>query len=369
MGSVHWLQQAKAGVQKISPYQIGTPIETVKRELGLTSVIKLASNENALGCSPAVLQAFTTSLKNTQELHRYPDGAGYSLRNALAKFWNKSSDEIILGNGSNDVIDLIARCFAGPNDEVIISEYAFPIYALVAKSVGATIIKTPAQEYGHDVVAMLQAITEKTKVIYIANPNNPTGTWLPKNILREFLSQVPKHIVVVVDEAYSEYMLHPNFPHTISWIQEFPNLIVTRTFSKAYGMASFRFGYSVSHSDIASILNRVRQPFNINGLALSLAEVALSDQGFVQQSCEYNKTGLQQLRDGLNQLKIKFIDTEANFLCMLMNKSSEVIYQELLRYGIIVRPLHMPGLEHAIRITVGKSDENQQCLEALSKII
>jgi len=266
------LSLATAGVAGLQPYSAGKPIEELQRELGLDEVIKLASNENPLGPSQRVLDA----IASTKELSRYPDGNGFALKKALADKHKLEPEKITLGNGSNDVLEMVARAFVTTEHQVIYSQHSFAVYPIVTQAVGAEHVVVPANDWGNDLAAMLDAITDKTRLIFIANPNNPTGTWLNKSDLRNFLENVPEHVLVLLDEAYFEYSIgEENYPDGSLWLNDFNNLIVTRTFSKAYGLAGLRVGYALSHPDIANLLNRVRQPFNNNSLALVAAETAL----------------------------------------------------------------------------------------------
>jgi len=288
-------KQAVKGIQGLSPYISGKPIDLIERELGLSDVIKLASNENPYGPSPEVSRKLKECLGDDTFLSQYPDGSAYHLKQKLAKHHNISSAQITLGNGSNDVLDIVCRCFATAGDEVIFSQYAFAVYALSTQAVGATSIITPALNWGNDLEAMIEAITDKTKLIFLANPNNPTGTCLGFETLNDFLKQIPKHIIVVIDEAYGEYASHHLSPWSqqygsvIKCLAEFPNLIVTQTFSKAYALASLRIGYAISNSIISDLLNRVRQPFNNNSMALEAALIALDDQDYIQTIATKNR--------------------------------------------------------------------------------
>ena len=268
--------QALPNITALKPYQPGKPIEELERELGLSNIIKLTSNENPLGPSKSALNAIVQASK---ELTRYPDGNGFSLKAALAKHVQLTSDQITLGNGSNDVLELLARTFVSSNDEVIFSQYAFAVYPLVTQAIGAKAVIAPASDFGHDLDAMTTLISEKTKLIFIANPNNPTGTALAPKQVETFLKQVPESVIVVLDEAYVEYTTQQF--NTVAWLAGYPNLVITRTFSKAYGLAALRVGYSLSSPEIADCLNRIRQPFNVNSLALVAAVAALADKDYV----------------------------------------------------------------------------------------
>lgn len=344
-------------ILSLSPYQGGKPISELQRELGLSTVIKLASNENPLPISDKVRTAIEQA---THEVGRYPDGNGFELKQAIAKYLSFSTEQITLGNGSNDLLELLARisvCHA--SDEVIFSQYAFVVYPLVTKALGAKAVITPAKDFGHDLDAMRLTITDNTKLVFIANPNNPTGTLLEEGAIYKFLSQVPRSVIVVLDQAYVEYL--DGDDNTIAWIEEFDNLVITRTFSKAYGLAGLRVGYSLSSSEIADYLNRIRQPFNVNHIAQIAAISALADKDFLQQSVASNKQGLVQLSSGFEALGLSYIPSSANFIAVKIDKP-KVIYQRLLEKGFIVRPVEMQGY---LRVSVGTKSENIAFLNAL----
>ena len=345
----------------LNPYQGGKPIEELKRELGLEYVIKLASNENPLGASSNVKQAINSSLK---EIHRYPDGNGYDLKIALSKHLGVDIATISLGNGSNELLELIARVFVCKStDEVIFSQYAFVVYPLVTQALGATAKIAPAQEFGHNLDAMLEMIGDETKLIFIANPNNPTGTLLTDSEIYDFLSKVPKQIPVVLDQAYYEYL--DTIGQAIDWLNVFDNLIITRTFSKAYGLAGLRVGYSVSKPNIADYINRVRAPFNVNHSAQIAAIAALNDVDYLQKSVRSNKEGLKQLEKSFKSLNLSYIKSSANFIAVEFENALET-YEKLLKEGVIVRPIEIPNF---LRITVGTAEENIYLIKALKKIL
>lgn len=353
--------QALPNITALKPYQPGKPIEELERELGLSNIIKLTSNENPLGPSKSALNAIVQASK---ELTRYPDGNGFSLKAALAKHVQLTSDQITLGNGSNDVLELLARTFVSSNDEVIFSQYAFAVYPLVTQAVGAKAVIAPASDFGHDLDAMTTLISEKTKLIFIANPNNPTGTALAPKQVETFLKQVPESVIVVLDEAYVEYTTQQF--NTVAWLAGYPNLVITRTFSKAYGLAALRVGYSLSSPEIADCLNRIRQPFNVNSLALVAAVAALADKDYVEQSRQLNEAGLKQYVTGFEQLGLTYIPSKGNFITVDVKRNADSIYQSLLQQGVIVRPIANYGLPQHLRISVGLGEENQRCLDALA---
>jgi len=359
-------------VKALLPYQPGKPIDELERELGLTNIVKLASNENPLGPSELVKQAIQKSIN---DVSLYPDGNGFALKQALAKKNGITSEMITLGNGSNDVLDIIARVFLTQGREAIFSEYAFVVYAIATQAVNATarVAKSKplnsSDAYGHDLEAMSKLVTDKTAVIFIANPNNPTGTWLKPSELEAFIASIPKHIVVVLDEAYCEYLEQETAFDSMLWLQHYPNLIITRTFSKAYGLAGLRVGYAVSQPNVADLLNRVRQPFNVNSIALAAAEAALSDQAYIEQSRELNQQGLQQLADGFERLGLSYIPSVGNFICVDVGEKSADVYQSLLREGVIVRPVAGYNMPKHLRVSVGLYEQNITLLQALEKVL
>jgi histidinol-phosphate aminotransferase len=283
------LRLAIPGVQGLSPYQPGKPIAELEREYGVTDAIKLASNENPLGPSPRALEAARQALR---DIHRYPDGNGFALKQALARKLRVAPGNITLGNGSNDILELLARAFVQPENEVVFSEHAFAVYPIVTRAVGAKPVITNAKNWGHVLAAMRAAINLRTRLVFIANPNNPTGTWLAAGELEEFIQSMPAHVLVAVDEAYFEYVNEAAYPDTIAWIGKYPNLVTTRTFSKAYGLAGLRVGYAVSSPEMADVLNRVRQPFNVNSVALAAASAALGDEMHVARAAHSCRWGL-----------------------------------------------------------------------------
>ena len=365
-------QLAIPAVTSLSPYQPGKPIDELERELGLKDIIKLASNENPLGPSSKVQEAVNAAIEETA---LYPDGNGFHLKQALSEKLGVSTETITLGNGSNDVLDLVARVFLNAGREAVYSEYAFIVYSIATQSVGATarvataLSQDSEQPYGHDLAAMAALVNEKTSVVFIANPNNPTGTWLRKDQLKAFLDGMPKHVIIVLDEAYGEYITESEYPNALEWLASYPNLIITRTFSKAYGLAGLRIGYSISHPDIADLLNRVRMPFNVNSLGLVAAHAALSDEAYIAESCRLNKQGLQQLSAGFEALGLSYIPSVGNFLAVDVGKSGNEVFQQLLREGIIVRPLAEYGMPNYVRITIGTPLQIERVIFALKKVL
>lgn len=369
--SCDFIALAVPGVQKLSPYVPGKPVEELERELGIRDIVKLASNENPLGPSEAVLAAID-GVK--AELTRYPDGNGFVLKQALARHLSRhagvTESSFTLGNGSNDVLELIARAYLEPGTEAVFSQYAFAVYPIVTQAVGATAVVTPARDYGHDLEAMAAAITDKTRVVFIANPNNPTGTWFGLAAWETFIAAVPENVLVVLDEAYIEYV-EPGAQvlNGMDYLSRYPNLIVTRTFSKAYGLAALRVGYAASHPDVANVLNRVRQPFNVDSFALAAAKAALGDEDYLQRSRQLNRSGLQQLQKGFDKLGLDTIPSAGNFITVHVGQSGAELYQRLLREGVIVRPVGNYGLADALRVSIGLEQENQRFLNALGRVL
>jgi len=357
---------ANQGVQLLEPYTPGKPIDELERELGIQNIVKLASNENPLGVSPKALAAMQSMIN---AVNIYPDGNGYRLKKALVEKFGVNIEGITLGNGSNDILELVVRGFVSEKDEVVISQHAFAVYHLASQSVNATIHTVPAKNYGCDLDAMRDAITQKTKVVFLTNPNNPTGTWFSQGDFERFMEKAPKNVLVVLDEAYCEYIDEPSFPNGLDYISHYENLIVTRTFSKIYGLAGLRVGYSVSHAEVANILNRVRQPFNVNQVALHAAVAALGDDAFVSQSKTSNIAGLRQLEAGFRALNLSYIPSLGNFICFDLKQPGLPIYQALLYKGVIVRPVANYQLPTFLRVTVGTTSQNQLFLEALASVI
>ncbi|QVL45663.1 MAG: histidinol-phosphate transaminase [Methylophilaceae bacterium] len=358
---------APSYIRAIAPYQGGKPISEIARQFGIdeADIVKLASNENPLGMSPKAQAAIDDAIL---DIARYPDGNGFLLREAVSQKFNVRPAQIVFGNGSNDILELSARAFLQVGDEAIYSQHAFAVYALVTQAVGATGVVVPAKAFGHDLDAFLTAITPKTRLIFIANPNNPTGTLIEKTVLKRFLQQVPSNVLVVLDEAYDEYLSADHKSEAISWLAEFDNLLISRTFSKAYGLAGLRVGFGLMHADIADILNRVRQPFNVNSLAQAAAVASLDDDDFVMKSYAANQAGMLQLTKGLDQLGLKRIDSYANFISFSVNNAAAV-NQQLLERGIIVRPIANYEMPDYLRVSIGLFSENQRFLETLALIV
>ena len=359
---------ANDGVQHLQPYKPGKPVSEVQRELGLQQVIKLASNESPFGPSPRAMAHLQTVLT---ELHRYPDGNGFALKQRLAERHRIAPENITLGNGSNDILELIARVFVSAQHEVVYAQHGFIVYALVSKAIGASAIEVAANAYGHDLPAMAAAVSERCRLVFIANPNNPTGTWNSHRHLRLFLDTVPPQVIVVIDEAYCDYIDHPDYPDCSQWLAQYPNLVVTRTFSKAYGLAGLRVGYALSSPLIADLMNRIRQPFNVNSIALEAALAALDDSDHISHVRAQNAVGMQQLEDGFASLRMEWIASAGNFLCVKAGAqlNGSQLFTALLKHGVIVRTLNEYQLPHHVRITIGSETENNHLLDSLSAVL
>jgi histidinol-phosphate aminotransferase len=356
---------APSWVRSIAPYQPGKPISELARELGLDEkrIVKLASNENPRGIGPRTRAAIDAALA---EVARYPDGGGFELKAALSKRYDVDPAQIVLGNGSNDVLELVSLAFLGPGRSAVYSQHAFAVYPLATQARGARAVVVPAKDYGHDVEAMAAAIAEDTQVAWIANPNNPTGTLVPPERLEAFLKRVPGRVIVVIDEAYNEYLRADLRADTVKWLKRHPNLVVSRTFSKAYGLAGLRVGYALADPAVADVMNRVRQPFNVNSIALAAAVAALDDMEFVARSYAENLKGMRQIEEGARKLGLEWIPSCGNFLTVRVGRAAE-IYKRLLRRGVIVRPVGGPyELPEHLRVTVGTAEENERFLSALA---
>ena len=358
---------APAHVREIAPYVPGKPVAETARELGLAEadILKLASNENPLGSSPKAIEALRGALG---DLAWYPDGSGHDLKAAICARLAVRPGNIVLGNGSNDVLELVARAFLTPADSAVFSQHAFMVYPLVVKAVGARGIEVPAKDYGHDLAAMAAAIRPDTKIVFLANPNNPTGTFLPWESVRAFVERVPPTTLVVMDEAYGEYLPPPLQSPSVGWIASFPNLVVSRTLSKAYGLAGLRVGFGIAHPEVAELMNRVRQPFNVNHLAMVAACAALGDEAFIAESRRVNAAGLVQLAEGFERLGLPFIPSSGNFVAVRVGDAAR-IYADLLRQGVIVRPIAGYGMPEHLRVTVGTAAQNERFLAALERAL
>ncbi|MEC8009592.1 MAG: histidinol-phosphate transaminase [Pseudomonadota bacterium] len=359
-------------VKSLSPYTPGKPEKELKREMGIDTVYKLASNENPVGPSPLAIDAIQRALT---QLHRYPDGNAYELREAIASHYFVNHNQITFGNGSSDILEFAVRAFVEPTDSVVVSQHAFAIYDLATQAIGAEVIKVPAQNYGHDLVSMANAVQENTKVVFVANPNNPTSTWVKEAELRQFLQRVPQHVIVVLDEAYGEFMEHQDeplvgWPNSVQLLQEFPNIIITRTFSKVYGLAALRVGYGISHPAVADRMNRVRPPFNVNALAQAAALAAFKDLAGLEACVEQNTKGLKQIFAGLDDLGLSYLPSQVNFITFFIgDRDARSIFNSLLQRGVIVRPLANYEMPDALRVSVGTEEENQAFLTSLRDIL
>ena len=365
------LDSALVQIRQLQPYSPGKPVEELERELGISQAIKLASNENPLGCSPRVHEALQNAARHVE---LYPDANAYYLKQRLAQKLGVAENQITIGNGSNDVLDLVARCFLDGGAEAVYSQYAFMVYAMVTQACGAHARVAPAlgedssQAYGHDLDAMQALIGDKTRLVFIANPNNPTGNWLLSDELEAFLDAVPERVAVVIDEAYFEYVDIDQYPDSSGWLRRYPNLIVTRTFSKIYGLAGLRLGYALSSPELCELFNRVRQPFNGNALALAAGRAALDDDDFVEHSRQTNLQGLQSLRQEFDERGYYSIPSAGNFLTVRFGERSAEVYQGLLQRGVIVRPVANYGMPDFLRISVGTTAQIERLFAALDEL-
>ncbi|HET7798645.1 MAG TPA: histidinol-phosphate transaminase [Nevskia sp.] len=366
-----FLKNALAGVLALEPYSPGMPIDELQRRLGLSDVIKLASNENPLGPSAKVRAALAEHAASGN-VSLYPDGGGFRLKKKISEFHDIDSSRITLGNGSNDLLEFIARVFLGPGRKALFSEYCFAVYPLatLAQNAEAIVAKAlpadhPTMPFGHDLEALAAALTPDVSVVMIANPNNPTGTWVEPGPLEAFIAQVPASTLVVLDEAYIEYFDPSLKPDSRAWLDRYPNLVITRTFSKTYGLAGLRAGYALSHPSVADLLNRVRQPFNLNMLALLAAEVALGDQEHVAKAVELNRTEMARIKAEFAALGLSVLPSQANFLTFNLGREAAPIHKGLLERGVIVRPMASYGMPTWLRVSIGTAAENTRFLTAL----
>ena len=364
---------AAPGVRALQPYLPGKPVEELERESGIRESIKLASNENPLGPPAAAVAAIHAA---AQGVALYPDGAGYELKQKLADRLGVPADWLTLGNGSNDVLAMLAETFLQPGCEAVYDQHGFVMFALVVQATGATgraaaslPADHPVQPLGHDPQAMLDCVGPDTRLLFIANPNNPTGSWLDREAVCGLLDRLPADVIVVLDEAYTEYVDEADYPDGLQLMRRYPNLVVTRTFSKVYALAGLRIGYAVAHPEITELLNRVRQPFNTSLVAQQAAMAALDDQDFVRRAAELNRTGLQQLSAGLAELGLRPLPSAGNFVLVDVGEPAGPCYAALLRAGVIVRPVANYGLPDYLRITVGLPDQNERVLQALAEFL
>jgi len=363
---MNYSELAPAYIRAIAPYQPGKPISELERELGISGIVKLASNENPLGASPKAVAAARAAL---DEIGLYPDGNGFALKEALAHRYGVAHEQIVLGNGSNDLLELSARAFLTVGDKAVYSDHSFAVYALATQAVGANGISVAARDFGHDLDAMrVAALGQRAKMVFIANPNNPTGTFLAGAALHGFLRELPADILVVLDEAYNEYLPADKRYDSVAWLREHPNLIISRTFSKAYGMASLRVGYALGDAEVMDMLNRVRQPFNVNGVAQAAAVAALQDADFVRRTFEMNLRGMQQIVAGLAGLGLRHIPSCGNFVSFSIRDAGSV-FRRLLELGVIVRPIANYAMPDYLRVSIGLESENEKFLSALQQAL
>jgi histidinol-phosphate aminotransferase len=358
-------------VRAIAPYQAGKPISEVAREFGLdeANIVKLASNENPFGVPESAKQAMAQA---AAELGRYPDANAFELKAALAKRYDVPADWITLGNGSNDILEIAAHAFVQKGESVVYSQYSFAVYALATQGVGGRALVVPAREYGHDLDAMAAAIQADTRLVYIANPNNPTGTFIPAPQIEAFLAKVPSNVIVVLDEAYNEYLAPENQFESAQWVRKYPNLVVSRTFSKAYGLAGLRVGFAIAQPDVTDLMNRVRQPFNVNSLAQAAAIAALNDKEFLEKGARNNFEGYQQLTAAFDELGLEYVPSWGNFVLVKVGVDEGAgarVNLALLKQGVIVRPVGAYGLPQWLRISIGLPGENAAFIEALKKAL
>ncbi len=354
-------------IRAIMAYQPGKPISELAREMGIPeeSIVKLASNENPLGMSARARDAAITAIG---EISRYPDGGAFALKKALCARFGVQPAQLVIGNGSNDILELASQAFLAPGLSAVYSRHAFAVYPLATNARGARGIEVAAKNFGHDLDAMAAAIEPQTRVVFIANPNNPTGTFVPGAELEAFLAKVPRHVLVVLDEAYTEYLAPEQRYDSIAWLARFPNLLVSRTFSKAYGLAGLRVGYAIAHPEVADLINRVRQPFNVSSVALAAAEAALDDDEFLARSAEVNRRGMAQLVAAFRELGLEWIPSAGNFVTFKVGDAIGV-NQALLRQGVIVRPIAAYGMPHWLRVSIGLPEENARFIEALRQAL
>ncbi|TWI65272.1 histidinol-phosphate aminotransferase [Pseudoduganella lurida] len=358
-------------VRAIAPYQAGKPISEVAREFGLdeATIVKLASNENPFGVPDSAKAAMVQA---AAELGRYPDANGFELKQVLAARYDVPADWITLGNGSNDILEIAAHAFVEKGQSVVYAQYSFAVYALATQGLGARHIVVPAKKHGHDLEAMLDAIEEDTRLVFIANPNNPTGTFIPGAEIEAFLKRVPPNVVVVLDEAYTEFLSEADRYDSPAWVRQYPNLLVSRTFSKAYGLAGLRVGFALAQPALTDLMNRIRQPFNVNSLAQAAAIAALGDSAFLEKSARNNTAGYQQFVEAFEQMGLDYVPSHGNFVLVKVGNDMGAgarINLALLKQGVIVRPVGNYGLPEWLRISIGLPQENAVLIAALQKAL
>jgi len=364
--TTQWESLANDHILGIAPYEPGKPIEELERELGIHDAIKLASNENPLSPSDRVREAITAALVH---LNRYPDGSGFYLRQALAKKHGFGQDQVVLGNGSNELIELLVRAFLRPGDEAIVPHPSFVVYPMIVQAAGGIRVMVMLRDYRIDLEAMARAITPLTKMIFIANPNNPTATIVTADEVEHFMARVPERTIVVFDEAYVEFAAGSDFPDTLSYVRQGRKVIVLRTFSKASSLAGLRIGYGVADADAIALMNRIRQPFNVNALGQVAALAALEDEGHILECVRMIEAGRHFLYEEFDSLGIKYVPSRANFILVDVGRSAADVYQKLLHQGVIVRPMTPFGMETALRISVGTPEENRKLVKALRAVL
>jgi histidinol-phosphate aminotransferase len=361
-----WESLANEHILGIAPYEPGKPIEELERELGIHDAIKLASNENPLAPSDRVQAAIAATLPM---LNRYPDGSGFYLRQALAKRHGFTPDQIVLGNGSNELIELLVRAFLRPGDEAVVPHPSFVVYPMIVQAAGGVRVMVMLRDHRLDLEAMARAITPMTKIVFIANPNNPTATIVTADEVEHFMARVPEQTIVVFDEAYIEFAMGPDFPETLAYVKQGRKVVVLRTFSKAASLAGLRVGYGIAEADAIALMNRIRQPFNVNSLAQAAALAALDDEHHVLECVRMIEAGRHYLYDEFTSLGLKYVPSRANFILADVGRSANEIYQKLLHEGVIVRPMTPFGMETALRITVGTPEENRRLVKALRTVL
>jgi histidinol-phosphate aminotransferase len=361
-------QLAKESVLSIKPYEPGKPIEEVARELGMPEpdIVKMASNENPLGASPLGVQAIKEC---ADRVNLYPDGGCYYLKNDLAEYLNVGTENLIIGNGSNEVLQIIADTFINPDDEVIYARQAFVVYTLATKVAGGTAVIVDLKDYAHDLDAMADRITDKTKVIFIANPNNPTGAMVTADQVDRFMKRVSEDVLVVFDEAYYEYVERDDFPQTLDYVRDGRTVITLRTFSKIYGLAGLRIGYGVSRPDIIQVMNKVRQPFNASSVAQAAARASLRDKDHVARSIEINRAGKEYLYGELRRIGLDFVPSETNFILVHLDRPGAEVMSQLLEAGVIVRPMAGYEFPDSVRVTIGTMDQNKRLISSLREVL
>ena len=357
---------AAPGIAGLTPYQPGKSIEDLQREFGVSDCVKLASNENPFGPAPNAVAALR---ELAGRVSVYPDGNGAALKAALARMHGVDAEGITLGNGSNEILELLARLLLTPGKAALFTRHAFAVYPIVTQSAGAEAVVTPlqAESYDADLPAMLERIDERARVVFLANPNNPTGNWITADALHDFIAATPREVIVTIDEAYYEYAVKAGYESAVQWVGAFPNLLVMRTFSKVYGLAGLRIGYAVSQPELAELLNRIRQPFNTSSMAQAAALAALADSDHVKMSRERNLAGMRQLESALTELGLSFIPSAGNFICFHVGRDAAPVYERLLRQGVIIRPVANYGLPEYMRVTIGSADENARFIDALKQ--